>query len=143
MSPPTQCDNYCLVPQLSPLLGFYALCYSGQGEGLTYKTLYFLKEPINTWSSDPSFFMPWHHLPSTSCHEPSHVSAHVWGTDQDRYPAFSYFHGKLLPVEALPKFPSALLLSQFGNTLCLPAKTREFQTRTSLHSITNIPTAYL
>lgn len=71
MSPPTQCDNYCRIPQLSSLLGFYALCYSGQGEGLTYKTLYFLKEPINIWSSDPSFFMPWHHLPSTSCHEQS------------------------------------------------------------------------
>lgn len=77
------------------------------------------------------------------CHEHSHVSPHVLGTDQDRDPAFSYFHGKLLSLEALPKFPSALLLSQFDNTLCLPAKTREFQTRTSLHSITNIPTAYL
>lgn len=45
MSPPTQCDNYCLVSQLIPLLGAYAFRYFGQGEGSTYKILHFLKEP--------------------------------------------------------------------------------------------------
>lgn len=39
----------------------------------------------------------------------------VQGTDQDKHPAFRCLHGNLLPLEALPKFPSA----RFGNTSCL------------------------
>lgn len=120
---PTQCDNYCLVLQLTPLLRLCAFPYFGQEEGLKYQILYFLKEPINTWNSDPSFFDP-------TC-----------GGNRSGQGSIILSHPRKTAASGnLSQIPTG----QLGNTLCVcQAKRGSSKQRTSLRSVTNIPTAYL